>query len=79
MRVLMTSAFAAALTVVSGVAMAQSYGPGDPACADTSDPQSAPMPRTHYGAAPRGIGSYGYSQPYQGSSGYQPRRGRYGR
>jgi hypothetical protein len=86
MRALMTTAFATALTLVSGVAMAQSYGPGDPAWADTTDPQSLPTPRTYYGPAePWGYGeSYGYetySRPYQGdwrwSSGYQPRHGGY--
>ena len=69
--------------------MAQSYGAGDPAWADTSDPGNVQAPRAYYGPAPRrdyggyyGYETYNYSQPYQGdwrgSSGYQPRRGGYG-
>jgi hypothetical protein len=87
MRTLMTAAVAAAaLTLVSGVAMAQSYyGPGDPAWADTSDPGSIQTPRAYYGSARLygsyyGYDTYSYSRPYQGdwrSSGYQPRHGGY--
>jgi hypothetical protein len=81
MRALMTTAFATALTLASGVAMAQSYGPGDPAWVDTSDPGSIQTPRAYYG--PSGRWGYGgsYGRPYQGdwrwSSGYQPRHGGY--
>src|SRR5579885_1650353 len=73
MRTLMTTAFAAALTLVTGVAMAQSYGAGDPAWADTSDPGSIQAPRGYYAPArPWGYGgsyaydSYGYDGPYRG-------------
>ena len=73
-----TATLAAALTLVSGVAMAQSYGNGDPAWADTTDPNSIPGPRMYYGPAPQfGVQGYyatpgysdygyGYSRPYQG-------------
>ena len=79
MRPWKTATLAAALTLVSGVAMAQSYGNGDPAWADTTDPNSIPGARTHYGPAPQwgyhsgrgyyaapGDDAYGYSRPYQG-------------
>jgi hypothetical protein len=80
MRAWKTATLAAALTPVSGVAMAQSYGSGDPAWADTTDPNSIPGPRMYYGPAPQfGVyerGGYyatpgydhGYShnRPYQG-------------
>jgi len=88
MRALITATVAAALTLTSGVAMAQYYGPRDPAWADTSDPGSVPGPRVYYRSArPWDHGgyyaydSYAYGQPYQGdwrwSSGYNPRRGGY--
>jgi hypothetical protein len=81
MRAWKTATLAAALTLVSGMAMAQSYGNGDPAWADTTDPNSIPGPGTYYGPAPQfgyhshrgyyatpGYDDYGYSnsRPYQG-------------
>ncbi len=86
MRPLMTATLAAALTVISGAAMAQSYGAGDPAWADTSDPGSIPTARWHHSYVLQGAAdpygyygpAYSYSTPYQGnwhsSAGYQPRR-----
>lgn len=60
MRAWKTATLAAALTLVSGVAMAQSYGSGDPAWADTTDPNSIPGPRMYYGPAPQ------FGAPYRG-------------
>ena len=82
MRALNTMTLAAALTLVSGLAMAQTYGPTDPWFADTTDPGSVPT-QSHrgyphagypsYGGYAPGYYDYGYSRPYHGdwrSSGY---------
>jgi len=85
MQKLKTAILAGALTLASGVAMAQSYGNGDPAWADTTDPGSVPTSRWYrsYGPDEYYRGGYvvpdydAYGRPYQAnwrwSSGYQLR------
>jgi hypothetical protein len=64
-------------TLVSSTAQAQSYGPSDPARADTTDPNSRPTARTiHHPQAARGhrFGERSYSWDGPGASAYASAR-----